>query len=313
MKVLITGINGFLGSHLAKMALVEGHSVLGISRDDTNIKELLNHIVMVKQQTPDYGSLKDAVHQFSPDVVIHLAWSGGNSYSDVNSLKQFSVNLPMLASLLNLFDDVSSKPMFVGLGSFSEYGNLTIKATEDQTEAPQNYYGLAKLHAKTMSEMFCKNNDMGWRWIRPCYVYGEGDVSTRLIPRVIRSLLLDKEVFLDDCFTTIDYIHIEDFTKGVISLLKDNSTNGVFNICSGREYILKDLIQTISKKIVGDRKLVRFDSQPERKDFPKHISGSIEKITKTTGWNPKIDIDLGLRRTIEYISNTLPIEISVSV
>lgn len=300
MKILITGANGFLGSGLVRSAIQKNYDVMAISRDDNNIRHLLDRISFVKQ-TEDYLSYKTEILNFQPDAVIHFAWDGGNAYADVNSLKQFSVNIPMIVSLLSVFHNEKKKPFFIGLGSFSEYGNFTSSAHEYTKENPQTYYGLAKNQAKNITQMFCEKNDMDWCWVRPCYTYGENDVKTRVIPRVITSLLNNKTIELDDCSTIIDYLHVDDFSEGVLSLLECGKKipDGVFNICSGREYVLKNLIDLIVQKIPeANPSLIKFNIKNLRDGFSKYHCGSNSKIKDVTGWSPSINIDEGLDKTI---------------
>jgi nucleoside-diphosphate-sugar epimerase len=298
MRLFVTGANGFLGSNFIRSALKNSHNILGISRDSNNIQDFYNQISFIKQNENNYSSYRSEILKFCPDVVVHFAWHGGNSYSDTNSLSQFSVNLPMTASLLQIFEN-NQKPYFIGLGSFSEYGNLISKALETQKDNPQSYYGLSKSHAKTMSKMFCNRNNMRWCWVRPCYIYGKGDVKTRIIPKVIDHLLTGKEILLDDCNTIIDYLHVKDFSDGVVSLAESHKANGVYNICSGSENSMRFLIEMIASKIPNSSHLLKFGAIENRCEFNKYFCGSNAKIKETTNWFPQIEIEYGLQQTIE--------------
>jgi nucleoside-diphosphate-sugar epimerase len=305
MNLLITGANGFLGSNLIKIATMCGHQVLAISRNNDNIKSIVENVEFLKQTENGYSNHKSEIVKFKPDVVVHFAWHGGNNYSDVNSISQFSVNIPMTTSLLDVFDQERCKPFFVGIGSFSEYGNLTKMAWEYQQEFPETYYGLSKNHAKEITKMFCKKNNMRWSWIRPCYVYGEGDISTRLLPKVINSLLCNTEVSLDDCNTIIDYTHISDFSSGVLSVIESEKTNGVYNICSSNEYNLRNLLQFVAENISKSEKLLKFDHCQSRTGFNKYFCGSNHRIKNHTKWVPKISIYDGLKNLIENTKKAL--------
>ena len=94
--------------------------------------------------------------------------------------------------------------------------------------------------------MICKQNNIDWAWVRPCYVYGPGDVFTRLIPTVINKFLTNEEVILDECNKTIDYMYIDDFVDLLYKLLISEYT-GIYNICSGYQYNLKEVINKIFK------------------------------------------------------------------
>lgn len=274
---------------------------MGISRNFNNIHDILPKIKFIKQTSNDYSRIKNQIIDFSPDAIIHFAWNGGNSYSDFYSTDQFTYNIPLMASLLNVIKEAKIKSRFIGIGSFFEYGLLEARADETNPENPQTYYGMAKKQTKEMSKLFCDLNDLKWTWIRPSNVYGEGDAKTRIIPKVISNLLENKQVNLDSCSTKLDYIHIDDFSRGIMSILHTQSSSGIFNICSGKEYELKSIIELILSKMTDRKNLVYFDAVPERKNFSKYLCGINTKICETTGWKPSISVDDGITRIINYI------------
>jgi dTDP-D-glucose 4,6-dehydratase len=90
---------------------------------------------------------------------------------------------------------------------------------------------------------------------RPCYVYGPNDVKTRLIPTLINKFLNNEEITLDKCDKIIDYIYIDDFTEYVYNLIITQN-NGIFNICSGNQYELKDVINLIYTLTYSNSKML---------------------------------------------------------
>jgi nucleoside-diphosphate-sugar epimerase len=291
MRILITGGNGFLGSNMAKNLLNE-NDVLIVSRNNNNILDFIEDVKYMN--TMDSNKIKE----FDPEVVIHCAWSGGNSYSDSNSLNQIHDNIPQCIELLNLITELKTKPHFIGFGSFSEYGKLTKKATEKDREDPINLYGVSKNSFKNISKVHCEQNDILWSWIRPCYIYGPGDVHTRLIPSLINNILNKEEVNLYDSNTTIDYLYIDDFCEAISKIIEFKS-EGIFNICSNEEHNLSDIIKYIIKNTSADFE-VNFDKSISRKYSSNYICGSNERLKSKTNWRPKVKIYEGLNRTINY-------------
>jgi nucleoside-diphosphate-sugar epimerase len=296
MKILITGGNGFLGSNIAKR-LLEKNEILIISRNNNNILEFIEDVEYIN--SIDSNKIKE----FEPEVVIHCAWSGGNSYSDSNSFNQIHDNIPQSIELLNLISELKTKPHFIGFGSFSEYGKLTKRAKEQDREDPINLYGVSKNSFKNISKVHCEQNDILWSWIRPCYIYGPGDVDTRLIPSLINKILNKEEVKLYDSNTTIDYLYIDDFSEAISKII-DFKSEGIFNICSGEELDLSHIIKYIIKNISSDFE-VNFDESLSRKYSSNYICGSNERLRSKTDWLPKIRISEGLDRTINYYKNKI--------
>lgn len=278
MKILITGGKGFLGSNIARKAMSMGDEVLIISRDNINP----NHQIV----------------EFNPDIVIHCAWKGGNNYNDVNSLSQFD-NVSQSIELIELINQLPTKTKFIGFGSFAEYGTLNSPALETDKEQPTNLYGLSKYTFKNYSKMLCDIYNIEWGWVRPCYVYGPGDVSTRLIPTIINKLSKNEKVILDECNKIIDYIYIDDFVDFTYSLIVGN-IDGIYNICSGQQYNLRDIVNKIGI-LMNKLDNIQFNTSSTRKLTSSIICGDNNKIKEQSKITTLIDLDTGLLKTIKNI------------
>lgn len=303
MRVLITGGNGFLGSNLIEHFLSLQYELLIISRNSNNIEEYLSYIKFEKHDSKNYLKHEKAILDFNPQVVIHLAWEGGNNYNNINDLDQVYKNIPAGLSLLEIISKQVHKPKFIGCGSFLEYGTITTRANEDMVENPNSFYGLSKLTFKKTSQMYCDQNDINWSWIRPCYIYGRRDVRTRLIPTVINKLLADQELILDDCSTTIDYLYADDFCSALIKIIETDSS-GIFNVCSGEEFNLRDIVNLI-KQNIDTSKEVFFDHKLNRSMKPKYVCGSNERLKSITGWYPKTSLESGIIKTIDFYTHNI--------
>jgi nucleoside-diphosphate-sugar epimerase len=273
MKIMITGSTGFLGGKLNAL-LSKKNKVEPVSLRD---KDFHNKVI-----------------QFKPQVFIHCAWIGGSSYAETEDLKQFEnikQGLRILKALHHL-DDVK----FIGFGSFSEYGNIQTKISETQKENPSSLYGLTKKMFKDISKSFCDMRGFSWVWIRPCYIYGPGDVQTRLIPKVINNCLKKNKIILNSCNSNVDYLYVDDFVSAVECLVEKEKV-GIFNICSGEKYKIKDVVELIGKLCHFDN--ITYDKSKDRDNFPKTICGERRKITSVTGWHPKTNLLNGLKNTID--------------
>ena len=277
MKIVITGASGFLGSNLVDKLKKNNHNVLPILRDTLNPLQ--------------------TIFDYKPDIVIHCAWKGGNNYRDVDDISQIS-NVSDGIELLKVLASLSNKPKFIGFGSFAEYGEISNMAIEDDFEKPTNMYGLSKLTLKNYSEMFCKIHDIPWAWIRPCYVYGPGDVTTRLIPSVITKLIQEETITLDSCDKIIDYIYIDDFINFIYNIII-KSAQGIYNICSGQQYRLRDVIQTIAILLDAEDRIEYKDSEL-RVLTSQNICGSNLKVKQINSFAPLTTLEEGLKKTIQY-------------
>ena len=298
MNVIITGGNGFLGSNLVRKLLKHKHNIYVLSRNNYNLTDILSDIKFDFCENKDISLYSESIRNFQPDVVLHFGWSGGNNYNDVNSILQFENNVQYSIQLINILKDLPKLPKFIGVGSFAEYGIQTKLISESTNENPANLYGLSKLTFKKYSEILCKLYNIDWVWLRPCYVYGPGDVSTRLIPTTINKFLNHEPINLDKCDTIIDYIYVDDFTKFVYELLLSDNI-GVYNICSGIEYELKYIISKI-RSLTNSKSIIKFDNIDKKTSVSKYICGDNTKVKNATNMHKTTDLETGLITTINF-------------
>lgn len=301
MRIIITGGNGFLGSNIIRKLISQNHKVYAFSGQNTNIIDILDQIQFDFSHTCDLNLFENKIKDFKPDVVIHCGWSGGNNYDDINDLNQFYDNIQPSIDFLLMLSKLPKKPKFIGIGSFSEYGTYLTQVNEENIENPINLYGLSKLTFKKYSETICELNNMEWVWIRPCYVYGPYDVKTRLIPLLINKFLNNENITLDKCDKIIDYIYIDDFTEYIYNLIVTPNV-GVYNICSGNQYELKNIINLIYT-LTNSNSKINYDLNINRKLTSPYICGDNTKIVNITDLSPKINIESGILKTIDFYKN----------
>lgn len=297
MKILITGANGFLGSHLTKHLLGQHHEICAMSLHTNRLNSVLNDIKFIPCNMDNIIYMKKEICEFGPHAVIHCAWHGGNCYASAQSPQQFRENIPGLVNLMEILKNIGT-PKFIGIGSGAEYGNNQDVNLESTPDAPISLYGACKVMAKIYTETFCNINNITWNWIRPIYTYGPDDVQTRLIPSVILKSIRGNEVLLDECKSIVDYLYISDFVNGVECILNHN-INGVFNICSSNAYSIREIIEKIGN-LTNNTENIKFGVIPERNEVTMKILGSNENMKLYMGWTPTVSITEGLTKTIEF-------------
>ena len=297
MKLLVTGANGFLGSHLVKHFVKKGDEVYAISLHTHRLTDVLDQIQYSACPINVITALESRIHQFNPDVILHLAWQGGNSYSSIHSNSQFKQNLPGLADLMEIMER-HNLYRFVCVGSAAEYGDHRSQIKETAATKPTSLYGTCKLMAKQYTEQFCKQRGINWTWLRPFYTFGPDDVPTRLVPSVITKCLKKEEIQLNDCEMLVDYLYITDFVDAVDALITNRKV-GVYNICSGKANMVKNIVDDIAIKTQNEANIHK-GVIPNRPDMPDSILGNSSKLSTDTGWYPKIGLNEGISKTIEF-------------
>ena len=293
MKILLTGAGGFLGSNLCNM-LSQEHEILAVSRKFDNLVDN-GKIKFAKYDLDQYIDLKDHFASFLPDIVIHLAWEGGNSSKDAKEIWQ-SNNIISSNNLLKLCSKYRIKH-FIGFGTSAEYGDSKEKFNEESICKPINMYGISKYAFKLISERYCFDHGIDFSWIRPVFTYGPYDVETRLVPKVIKSFLKNENLVLNSCSPIVDYLYVTDFCKAIKNII-DYKLAGDYVISSDKEYQAKSIVQEIYK-IINPSSNLFFDTSLEDKS-PQFICGSSQKIRKITNWKPEVSLEEGLENTIRY-------------
>lgn len=291
MNILITGANGFLGSHLSNL-LSEEHLVFAVSRE---FDKLTNKVCFIKSDMSDYSCLDKHIKDTKIDCLVHCAWMGGNSSADINKLWQ-AENIHYSSQLLRLCKE-NDIPHFICLGSSAEYGKQNIRFDESTICHPDSMYGITKNSFKSISEKYCSSNNISHTWIRPVYTYGPYDVPTRLIPKTIMSLLQDKELILNKCSSIIDYLYVDDFVCALKKIVEEK-ISGSYIISSNQEIKIKTAVELIYNKIQPNCKLT-FDESKEETSHT-YVCGTSNLIRSITDWNPKISFEEGIERTIHH-------------
>ena len=300
MKVLITGVNGFLGRNISKNLIDNGHDVFGVSMHCNNLTDIVNKIHFVQCDMNSIDTIIPGIIDFHPDTIIHCAWWGGNNYIDTNSFFQYDNNIPALAKLMLIASHLEIKH-FIGLGSAAEYGNKNIQIYENFQEDPITLYGTTKTMAKLYTKQICNQDKIKWTWVRPFYTYGPYDVKTRLIPKTILSCLKNENMVLSECKSLADYLYIDDFVN-IIHDIVINKHEGIYNICSGDAVQIRSIVEHIKWLTKSSSKII-FDEKLNRSNYPSVIWGNNYKLQKVYGQVNKTDILTGLEKTIEFYKN----------
>ena len=295
MRILITGAGGFLGSAVCEK-LSQNHILLALSRNFDKLC-LNSNIFCQNSEMAQYHKLSNLFEQFSPDIVIHCSWIGGSSFSDTEALSQ-TQNISYSVDLLNLCVKYKIKH-FIGFGSSSEFGQQDKIFDEKTVCAPQSLYGISKYSFQLISENYCKKNSISYSWVRPVFTYGPKDVTNRIIPKSIISFLRNEKLVLNECSSIVDYLYVDDFADAIFQIV-ENTLLGDFIICSDGQVQVRELVTSLYKILKPNSELI-FDSKLNDTGN-KYVCGTSQKLKSLSNWSPKVNLDEGLRKTIEYFS-----------
>ena len=304
MRILITGVAGFIGSNLADYLLRIGHEIIGI--DDLSYGLL--------EQVPSKVNFhqinilnKDIIFLFNNvDIVFHLA--AKNCISDcqldpvetanVNVLGTVNVFEACIKSKVNKVIYAESSAVYEGTSSFP---------SQEKDEAPESFYAISKMASKLFADAYSRFSGLNLIALRYFNVYGPKQDYRRSIPPlmcafIIKLLKGERPIVYGDGTKRRDFIYIDDVNRFHELLINNNSViSGTYNIGSGLNYSVMDVFNSIQK-------IIKTDIIPIHKpDFPSEAFQNLADISnaKALGWEPRVSLEEGLKFSIDYIQKNI--------
>lgn len=293
MRIFVTGGTGFNGKFVVQKLDIETNKLLSLTRNTNNVAQSKN-ISVLKGDLASINTWKDTLKNFKPQAAVHLAWEGIPDYGPQNSIKNLNYGL----ELIEVLAKVGCQTTLV-TGTIWEYGNQTGKLGEDFCTKPFNALTAAKNSLHYLGREIAKDYKVNFIWTRLSNVYGPGRQETSLIPYLIESVQDNKKIEIRNPNAQNDFIYVEDVAEAICQLVLRCKKNGVFNIGSGKLISVKDIIKKIFK-ILNVNKEYKVTNQQQIDSF-SNAYADISKIKKELGWQPKVDIDEGLKKTIEAL------------
>jgi nucleoside-diphosphate-sugar epimerase len=297
-KILVTGGTGFVGARVVRQLIEEGREVAVLMRTSSNsrrIHDLLGRCTVIHGDLSRIEAARDQLKHFSPEALVHLAWEGVKG-KDRNSGVQMD-NVVRSINLYQLTEKIGCHH-FVGLGSQAEYGLLSGRITEAAETRPTTAYGASKLATGLVLERTAAASGRPFAWLRLFSSYGPDDDPSWLIPYLIRSLLAGQKPSLTKAEQIWDYIHVNDVAAGVIAAL-DAGASGVFNLGSGQERPLREIISMI-RDVIDPSLPLGFGEIPYRPDQVMHLAADITALSSVSGWSPTVSLKSGIAETVAW-------------
>lgn len=314
-KILVTGADGFIGSHLTEELVKQGHKVKAFAYYnsfntwgwlDTLPKEILKEIEVFTGDIRDPNGVResmkgiDEVHHLAALIAIPFSYHSPDSYVDTNIKGTLNV--------LQAARDLDTKRILVT--STSEvYGTAQyVPIDENHPFQGQSPYSATKIGADRIAESFHKSFEMPITIVRPFNTYGPRQSARAVIPTIITQLLAGKEeIKLGALSPTRDFNYVKDTINGFIEIAKAHNTIGEeINIATQQEISIGQLAQEMIKQINPNAKIICEEERlrPEKSEVNR-LLGSNKKIKELTGWSQQYNLAQGLAETIEWIKNNL--------
>ena len=297
MKLLITGHSGFIGQHLAKK-FAEG-----------------NELYFLQNDLRDYDAVKNEVISFNPDIIIHLAARTEVEKSFYEQITFSEINYVGTVNLIEAAREASNLKNFVFASTVEVYGwqpisdsikngtETEIPCFDEETVAnPNAPYAVAKYACEKYLEYAHRSYGFPYTIIRQTNAYGRKDNDFFVTEQIIMQMLKNPdEINLGYDKPFRSFIYIDDLMDAWETVIRnsDKCVGQLFCLGPNDPIRVSDYVDMIAKKIGWTGK-VNWNTKPARPGEIYLLNTSNEKITRMTGWEPKVSLSDGLDRTIEF-------------
>lgn len=271
MKVLVTGANGYIGSHVCEELLKNGHEVVALDRSQSSLSEQVQMIDvnLFDEDTDIFNKVG------KPDILLHLAWRDG-----FNHMASTHINdLPKHISFIENMIQGGCKHVAI-MGSMHEIGYWEGEVDEDTPCNPKSYYGIAKNALRQATSILASKYDVTFQWIRAYYITGDDRRSNSIFGKIMLAADEGKKEFpLNSGKNLYDFIHVDELASQIVAVIEQTEINGIINCCSGKPVSLLNRINDfiIENELEMSLNIGAFPDRPY--DSPG-VWGNNEKISK---------------------------------
>lgn len=312
-NILVTGADGFIGSHLTEMLIEKGYNVKAFVYYnsfnswgwlDTLDKSKLSQIEIFTGDIRDPNGVREATKGI--DVVYHLAALIAIPFSYHSPDSYVDTNIKGTLNVLQAARDNDVSRILVT--STSEvYGTAQYVPIDEQHPFQgQSPYSATKIGADRLAESFYRSFNLPVSIVRPFNTYGPRQSARAVIPTIITQLLSGKEeIKLGSLTPTRDFNYVKDTANGFIEIANSNKTIGEeINIATQNEISIGKLANELITQINPNAKIVCDDERlrPNKSEVNR-LLGANEKIKKLTNWEPQYTFEQGISETINWFKN----------
>jgi dTDP-glucose 4,6-dehydratase len=314
-KVLVTGADGFIGSHLTEILVKAGYDVRAFVYYnsfnswgwlDTLPENIKKNMEIFSGDIRDPHGVKTALK--GCEVIYHLAALIAIPFSYHSPDAYVDTNIKGTLNVLQAAREFETQRVLVT--STSEvYGTAQyVPIDEKHPYQGQSPYSATKIGADRLAESFYRSFDMPVTIVRPFNTYGPRQSARAIIPTIITQLLSGAtSVQLGALSPTRDFNYVKDTAAGFLTIAKSDETIGEeINIATGLEISMGDLANELIRQI-NPKAIIHCEEErlrPEKSEV-KRLLGSNEKIKKLTSWQPTYTLETGLKETISWFEKNL--------
>ncbi|RLB83504.1 MAG: NAD-dependent dehydratase [Deltaproteobacteria bacterium] len=300
-RFLVTGATGFVGANLVRRLVKNGDEVHILTRQESNkwrIVDILDQVTEHQVDLRDRFRLQSTLSRVRPDIVYHCAAYGAYSFQQ-DAIQIAEVNLMGTVNLVMALMEVGYECL-INTGSSSEYGRKAKPMAEGDLLEPITAYAATKAAATLFCQAIARSRQQPILTLRLFSPYGPYEDSTRLIPAVIKKCLAGEALELSSGEEARDFFFVDDLVDLYLRVASLRWSPGdIVNVGSGKQHTVREIVNNVIA-LTGANVRPLWGALPPRDFDTKFWVADITKAKLLFDWTPKVSLDEGLRRTIEW-------------
>jgi CDP-glucose 4,6-dehydratase len=309
----VTGATGFVGAHIVRFLVECGAKVVCLQRDavrtnSLDVFDLRRRVTVIQGAVEDYTLMARILNEYEIDAVFHLAAQALVGAANRSPLSTFESNIRGTYCLLEACRVSETVKRVVVASSDKAYGSHKVLPYQEDFPLQGLFpYDVSKTCTDLISQSFAHSYDLPVAVTRSANIYGPGDLNlSRIIPGTIMSVIADERPIIRSDGTPVrDFIFADDIAEAYLLLAEkiDEARGEAFNFGSGEPIQMLELVTKIVRLMGKENKLdpvVMLKTKIEREIDAQYLAS--DKIFKKFGWKPATDLDVGLKKTIDWYS-----------
>lgn len=302
-KAIVTGANGFVGSHVCKELSQKGVQVYAVIKDtNENISNIENlaGLSIVYCELDEIETLYDKISDRDVDVFYHFAWVGSAGPMRCDENIQLK-NALWTAQALRTADKMQCKK-FVNAGSIMEKETYTAVYTQESKPGLPYIYGAGKLIARSICKPIANSLNIDLCWAVITNAYGAGEFSPRFVNSTIRKIIANEPLQFTAATQNYDFIYIDDVAKAFVAIGEYGKANKEYTIGSGNARPLKEFIIEMQQALAPQAELVFGDVPFTGVNMPLDAFDTTD-IETDCHFKPEISFAEGTKMTMDWIKS----------
>ena len=313
MKVLVTGADGFIGSHLCQFLLEENHEIIAISRNFKQLPSLIfnsDKIDFNQVNVTDFSSLSKIIIKHKPNIIIHLAGETSHKQSFENPIYDVDVNTKSTLCILETIKQSKLKTRFILGSTFIVVGKPeTLPVTEDTDCNPSTVYGINRLASEYFCKVYHNMYDIDAISFRITNAFGPREKYLTPTKNALNYLIYQaykgKDVTIyDEGKFFRDVIFVNDVISGINTIIKNGESGNLYWISSSKKTWFYEIGKLLEELTTGRVKYVESPSYNNKVDVGNFVVDNSK--LQSIGWKIETSVKDGIKETLDYFkSNSL--------